>query len=346
MNHSENNLTALRWFAAALVFYGHAFHFSSTAPSMPTFLGWVPLGPLGVYIFFAISGYLITQSFERDPNMLRFLLRRCLRIFPALLVCTALSVFVLGPVATSLPLGEYFRHPDAWRYFTNTFLYLTYFLPGVFTENHYPVAVNGSLWSLPVEVAMYLLLLIVGMLRLPRVGYIIILVIFALLVKLWVLQTKDLLVFYRTDLRQLPNCGIYFWMGAVFFKYDIKRYFTLTHVVLVLSIWICLLRWPDLFVMASWVALPFCVLSFGLSTGSFLSRFTKIDYSYGIYIYAFPIQQLFMQLWPKMNFCLYLVLSGVAILIFAGCSWHFIEKPALSLKPLSQNKLSAISTGR
>ena len=80
----HNNLTALRWFAAGLVLYGHAFVFLGLPE--PLFLQWASMGPLGVYIFFAISGYLVAQSWQRDPSLPRFLAKRILRIFPGLLV--------------------------------------------------------------------------------------------------------------------------------------------------------------------------------------------------------------------------------------------------------------------
>ncbi len=78
----NNNLTALRWLAAMLVLYGYSFIF--LGPPEPVFMQWKPLGPLGVFIFFAISGYLVAQSWARDPHVLRFLVRRVLRIFSGL----------------------------------------------------------------------------------------------------------------------------------------------------------------------------------------------------------------------------------------------------------------------
>ena len=101
----HNNLTALRWFAACLVLYGHA-HALLGLPEV-LFLDIVPMGLLGVYIFFAISGYLVAQSWTRDPHVLRFLARRSLRIFPGLVVCTLLSVLVLGPLLTTLDANTY-----------------------------------------------------------------------------------------------------------------------------------------------------------------------------------------------------------------------------------------------
>ena len=155
-----NNLTALRWFAAGLVLYGHSFVFLGLPE--PLFLQWVPLGPVGVYTFFAISGYLVAQSWERDPHVLRFLARRILRIFPGLIVCTLLSVLVLGPWLTTLDAKTYWTNEHTRGYLTNIALYMTYHLPGVFAQNRLPHAVNGSLWSLPVEFFMYALLALLG----------------------------------------------------------------------------------------------------------------------------------------------------------------------------------------
>ena len=89
-SHS-NNLTALRWLAASMVLYGHSFVLLGLPE--PVFMGWAPMAPLGGFIFFAISGYLVAQSWESDPDAVRFLQRRTLRIFPGLIVCIALSVF-------------------------------------------------------------------------------------------------------------------------------------------------------------------------------------------------------------------------------------------------------------
>src|SRR5690606_11509196 len=94
-----------------------------------------------------------------DPHLGRFLMRRGLRLFPALIVLLALTVLVLGAMLTTLPLKEYATNGSTVRYFLyNAVLYPVYGLPGVFPDNPYPNAVNGSLWSLPVEVSMYLLL--------------------------------------------------------------------------------------------------------------------------------------------------------------------------------------------
>jgi peptidoglycan/LPS O-acetylase OafA/YrhL len=88
----QNNLNVIRLIGASLVLYGHSFVFIGL--QQPLFLSWVPLGALGVYIFFTISGNLIAESWDRDPHLLRFFARCALCIFPGLIMCMLLSVFI------------------------------------------------------------------------------------------------------------------------------------------------------------------------------------------------------------------------------------------------------------
>jgi peptidoglycan/LPS O-acetylase OafA/YrhL len=85
--------------------------------------------------------------------------------------------------------------------------------------------------------------------------------------------------------------------------------------------------------MASWVVLPFVVLAFGLSRHTWLSRWHERDYSYGIYIYAFPVQQTLVSFWPQMPLVPYLLSTLTITIALAAASWHFVEKPALKHKP-------------
>ena len=245
--HSDN-LTALRWMAASMVLFGHAFVFLGLPE--PMFMQWLPMGPLGVYIFFSISGYLVAQSWERDPSVIRFLIRRLLRIFPGLFVCTILSVLVLGPLLTEVSQAEYWSSPHTRGYFSNLYLYITYYLPGVFTHNRLPNAVNGSLWSLPVEFAMYLLIVLIGVVRAPKWGVLAAAVVFMVLSAGWAFQATEMLVMYRTDMRQLVLCGVYFFVGACINQFKLDRFFNLTNVVLAVIVWLAMSRWMVVFIMA------------------------------------------------------------------------------------------------
>jgi peptidoglycan/LPS O-acetylase OafA/YrhL len=332
-----NNLNMLRMVAALLVLLGHAYIFKGQKDFL--ILGTTPLGPLGVYIFFSISGYLIVQSWSRDPNVGRFLIRRCLRIFPGLLVCTLLTVFVLGPLVSKNSLSQYFSSPETYLYLRNIFLYIGYRLPGVFEQNIYPYAVNGSLWSLPVEFFMYLIVCFAGFLvntRLLTVA----LTLICLIGNIFFLYVpENRTVTYAVELRQLFVCGSFFWIGALICSFQLERYIDRS---LVCGLFFLCLLAANLSFGAVYTCLaitvPVASLAFGLDHSVFLGKLTQTgDYSYGIYIYAFPVQQTISYLFPSLSLVEFNCFSAVATLALAIPSWHFVENVALSFKPNSRN---------
>jgi peptidoglycan/LPS O-acetylase OafA/YrhL len=271
---NRNNLNVVRLGAAILVLYGHSFIFLGL-PN-PLFLSWLPLGVLGVYIFFTISGYLITESWDRDPNLLRFIARRMLRIFPGLIVCVFLSILVLGPVFTTLPLKKYLESQYTWGYLKNIGLYITYYLPGLFETNRVPNAVNGSLWSLPVEFLMYIFIAILGCLHVNRWAIAILGLISGIITLFWAQQTSQMIIVYATDLRQVFICGTYFLVGALFYKFDLKRFFSITSVTFAFISLVILTPLNGVLNLFAWVLLPTIVLAFGLSYSRILNRLTSI----------------------------------------------------------------------
>jgi peptidoglycan/LPS O-acetylase OafA/YrhL len=242
-------------------------------------------------------------------------------------------------MVTTLPLKQYLTHPVTWGYLDNLYLYITFGLPGVFEGNRFPGAVNGSLWSLPAEFAMYLLLALAGFIRSPRVAWAFIAVGLMALSALWAARTDDVLVFYRTDLRQVVLCGVFFWVGAVYQRYGVERFFSLANVCLAMFIWLASTRWPTAFMIVSWFVLPFVTLAFGLASSRWLAHLTHYDYSYGIYIYAFPIQQVLSMVWPVMNVWLHVALAVLLTTVCAAVSWHWVESQALKLKPRQRRAL-------
>ena len=151
----RNNFHFIRLASASLVVFTHAY--GLLALPVPTWFG-VRVSAFAVRIFFVVSGYLICESWNRDASVHRYLLRRFLRILPGLAVVVVLCALVLGPLLTERSLVEYFADPQFARYFWNIALAPSYNLPGVFVHNPLNAAVNGSVWTLPAEAAMYLLL--------------------------------------------------------------------------------------------------------------------------------------------------------------------------------------------
>ena len=330
--HAANNFDLLRLFAALLVLWMHAHVF--TGRPAPTFLSWVTLGPLGVFIFFVISGYLVSISWDADPHLGRFLARRSLRIFPALVVVILLSTFVLGPLVTTLPLADYFSHPHFFQYLANIVLYPVYSLPGVFEHMPYPFAVNGSLWSLPVEFLMYLILAAAGFLGGRRWTFVALAVAAAAATFPWALARPDPVVIWGMDLRQVVICGVYFAAGVCVHRFRLDRYLTPAGVCVAFVAMIAVERWTDASRVVSWIALPYVVLAFGLARSAAEPVFARLgDWSYGVYIYAFPIQQTVLYLVPDIGFPVYVALTLALTLAFGAASWHLIEKRALAFKP-------------
>jgi len=346
MKKHNNNMDLVRLIAAWLVLYGHSFVFLGLRESEPLFLSCLSLGPLGVFIFFTISGYLVTESWHRDPHLGRFFVRRSLRIFPGLTVCILLSVMVLVPLLTTLPLRDYLEHQHTRRYLCNIGLYISYHLPGVFETNLLPNAVNGSLWSLPVEFLMYVVVAILGILSRNRWVYVVLALGSASVSYFWA-QHANLIAIYAFDLRQVFLCGTYFWFGALFWAFDLKKYLSLSIVVLAFITLLCLEPWHELLRVAFWVLLPIIVLSFGLSYSPVLTWPTRTgDYSYGFYIYAFPIQQTVVYLIGDIHLGPYLIICTGLTLGCAVLSWHLIERRALGLKPGTSSILKDYDNGQ
>lgn len=332
MNPRKNNFDLVRLFAACLVIYSHSFTLLAM-PDRPVM--WITPGGLGVYIFFAVSGFLIAQSWDADPHLLRYLTRRALRIFPGLAVCVLLCVLVLGPAMTKLSPMEYFTHPLLRQYLGNIALHISYELPGVFSSNPYPRAVNGSLWTLPVEFSLYLLVALLGLaFRANRWAWLGAFVLFAAGCIFWAYLNPPMVIFYAMDTRHIAISGIYFVAGACFHKFGLTRYFSTSSVVAALVLLMCLVAWPVVERLASWILLPWAVLGFGLARSDKLMSLVKSgDYSYGVYIYAFPIQQTILSLFPGIQQPTFLLYSLAATFVAAALSWHLIEKPALGFKP-------------
>jgi peptidoglycan/LPS O-acetylase OafA/YrhL len=130
-------------------------------------------------MFFALSGFLVAASLERN-RLHHFLTLRVLRIVPALVVVVVLSALILGPVFTTLPLGQYLTSPELVRYFGNILALVHFTLPGVFENNPDPRLIASQLWTIPFEFECYLALAILSFSSLLRDRRAIVEVIFSL----------------------------------------------------------------------------------------------------------------------------------------------------------------------
>ena len=327
--HPSNNFDFVRIVAATCVLIGH--HFVFTGQGEPTFFSLHSLGTAAVLVFFSLSGYLVTKSWHTDPNVLRFAARRVLRIWPALTLVVVFVTLVVGPLVTIVPLREYFTHSVFLDYFNTFFLQVRYVLPGVFETNPHAWTVNGSLWTIPLEVRCYLVLAVLGLLGAMKRRSIFLLIAAAYFA--WYVYKSS------PDLRGAVHYGrelsTYFVAGAVWYCFEgswKKR--PLLYLALVLSA-------AAAMQLAGWrytallIALPYLVLWFGSASTPFLRRAGRWgDPSYGLYLFAFPIQQsVIFFAYPQMGFISTLLTAFASTVVIAYMSWHWVEKPALRLKP-------------
>lgn len=159
----DNHFNLLRMLAAAGVMVSHAFPLV-LGPGTPEPLAGLPglnLGTVCVFIFFAISGFYITRSYDRSGTARGFLVARVLRLWPALVVMLTLTLG-LAAVLTTAALPEFAF--SAAGYFARNVTMVTeqYGIAGVFADLPYPEAINGSLWSLYYEVCCYAIVLVAG----------------------------------------------------------------------------------------------------------------------------------------------------------------------------------------
>ncbi len=297
VNFFSNNFDFLRFFAATLVIAGHSYALlgTYTDPLAVISKGAIALGPLGLFIFFIISGFLITKSWLDSPNLVQYFKKRILRIFPGLAVAVLFSILVIGPIVTSLGLRDYFSNSQTWDYLRNIIMQTRLDLPGAFAD--LPVkAVNGSLWTLPVEFWMYIFIAMLGISRLlARKSSIVLFIIVLIIYFQWHIFSQARftnLVFINIAASEFARLGVYFFIGSAIYLY--KRYFvinnTLALLMLALSVASFGTAYSGLIMLISLSYLTIYVAYSPLFNR--LRHFGKYgDFSYGMYIYAFPIQQ-------------------------------------------------------
>ncbi|RDI99957.1 acyltransferase [Dyella solisilvae] len=320
--------------AALMVLSGHQYALMFLLEPRP--FGLVTMGTLGVLVFFVLSGYLVAQSWRRDPHPWRFAVRRFLRIWPGLGVVVVLTTFVVGPVFTEESLGAYFQDAQTWKYLEQLGLIQQPDLPGVFHGNVWSV-VNGSLWTIPLEVRWYAILMVAGAcgllsarLRVPL---------------LTVVVAYAFYMFVVFDVQRNPaaaypkpgfGCeyGCFFCYGVVLFHWQsawARRPLLLAACLGAMASVAAVLNYSYL---ALYLVLPFVVIWFGNRSTPWLSRAGRYgDLSYGIYIYAYLVQQsIIAVIGFRHGYALTLLISLLATLACAYASWHLVEKPALGLK--------------
>ena len=323
---SGNNFAALRLLAALVVLASH--HASFFGFDRPHVLG-VALGDVAVMTFFVMSGYLVAESWVRDPHLVRFGIRRALRLWPGIVVAT-IAIVVLGAAVTTLDATDYFSR-DVRRFISgNIQLKPIYVLPGVFSNTAVvstSAAVNGSWWTLPIDVKCYGYFMVLAAFGLRRKWLTVLALVIAGVVAGKAGSTGD-------GVRQLEYIYIACFFGGLSvrqFREQLGRASSLIAAAIALGFSCQLL---GLTLGIAWLATT--ILTIGIGTQSFpiMRSATKFgDLSFGLYLYGFAAQQTVFHVWPTSPpFVWTLLVAAAASLCCAWVSWHMVEFPALSLR--------------
>lgn len=352
-DRKNNSFDLMRFIFASLVIYSHAYPllFGASGSRGDILMRFsnnqTYFGAFSVNCFFIISGFLVLQSLLQSRSILNYLVKRMLRLLPALLICLLLSALVLGPFISNLSPQEYFFGRIGVSPFKYIFDNVTFFafaptfaIRDLFSQNPYPNAVNGSLWTLEFEFGFYLLLIILsffgffkhkkltvcltlflGLLNvlLNNLGF----KLFSLPINWW--------IFGGGVYASCLELSFYFLAGSTIYLFQDRIKFSYRNILLAFCVVLVSLKFGH-FNDFALIFLPYIVIA--LSIKSHIKLFTKFgDFSYGIYIYAFPIEQSLVKFFRSSLNAKTLTLYTFLITLFISVlSWKFIEKPALDLK--------------
>lgn len=317
--------------AALMVICCHS-PFKEKIPVIPIIFS----GEFAVSIFFCISGYLIIGSFLYSSGE-RYLRKRALRIMPALVVVNLIVAFIMGPLVSTLSIRDYFLNSSPYIYFIGTSLFFLTgrgIIRGVFEKNAIK-SPNGSLWTLFFEVACYFFVWILGKFNMLKTRVLLIfLVILVLLTEFNFKLTFPYTFRFNITYTQLFMCFIsgmivYLHKDKIidFIKNPILSYPILGILILIYAVG-CFANWSYLFLLPSVVYMTFFFAFCKIDLSKFGSKY---DLSYGVYIYAFPIQQILNQYFHHMGIFSVIIVMLLS-LACAFLSYNLVEKPFLNKK--------------
>lgn len=338
--NKQPNFDVLRLLFAALVIFSHSFELVRLPDPIQARIGSVSPGQLAVDGFFLISGYLITRSWIADPSVRRFLARRVLRIYPAFIVASVLSVFVAGPLG-AIP-HQYFADLEVGRFLRGLLVLRDPQTPRVFAGTSIEL-VNGAMWTISFEFRCYLIAMVLGILGLFRQRY----AVLALTVIMGIAICATAPASGATDpqhilfgVKALRVSDFMAWFATLFMtgsSYALFRdriRFAPVLWLIALSLFVVSIAHADTLRLGVLIFGSYVVFGIANAPALYGSNWLRhTDISYGLYLYGWPVQKLLEWYYPSLgpwSVCgLTLALAGS----LAFVSWHLIEKNALKIKP-------------
>ncbi len=331
----RNNFSALRLMMALAVLVSHAVFLATgqfSAEPLVALTGY-SLGQYGVQGFFILSGIVVTQSLVKRGDLVDYGRARALRIFPALIVCVLATALIVGPMFSTLGAATYFKSFAVVQYVLKTLSLSTGSaqLPGLFVTNPASGVVNQSLWTLKYEVACYLLLAglaaLVWQFEARRKLATAMAVVWAIVM----LVARPNLLHENAFVETFAYFALFFGTGVVAFLMRDTIKLAWPPMIVLFAVFVeCIdTRFAEI---ASALFMAYAIMWVAtLPMGRLRTFANSNDYSYGTYIYSYPVTQVILLLWPATTIiALVLMTTGVTLLL-ALLSWELVERPALSL---------------
>jgi peptidoglycan/LPS O-acetylase OafA/YrhL len=342
-NHYQNNFDFLRFVAASMVIISHSFPLTGLIE--PKLISGATLGYLGISIFFITSGFLITKSWDQEKIIKSFIWKRFLRIIPGLIFASIIVTFIIGPLVTTFNLIDYIFNIQTYRFFFFSLFFPAWNiipfdnLPGVFMTNPLSGFVNGPLWTLVYEEGMYMLVIIFGIIGFLYKKIIMIPLIlssFGVLIILHSIYSNMISIFVPGSLIGVVISGLtffcYFFIASLFYLNNKNNTYSIK-IFLILAIIFIISSFTVYFQFLAVIILPYIVLFIAHQKIPHINKFGKYgDFSYGMYIVAWPIQQVIVLFFPGLNIMYYIAFCFLFTFPLAYISWNFIESKALSRK--------------
>ncbi len=338
ISHKSNNFGFLRLLLAYLVILSHSPELidgNASRELLNRLTGSVTFGVFAVNGFFLISGYLICQSFDQSKTLFSYFLKRILRIYPAFVVIWILSVFVITPLAGQAHLLADINFLQWLRTLFKVFILSQPHVEGfMFTPEIQTL--NGSMWTIRYEFLCYLSIPLIALIGLNKRNVILLIILF--------LCTNVYLRYFDVNysismpfpisLQALTKLGLAFLVGMCFYQF---RQSLVWNPKIAISCFLTILVFMTMRPYAELALILFgsyllFYFAFHFKNERLQSIGTKNDISYGVYLYAWPVQAMFIKHDPSINPWLLTLYTIIIVSALGFLSWKLVEKPFLDMK--------------
>lgn len=333
LENRSNNFGFLRLLLATLVIIAHSAEILDQNRSreiLTNIFGTITFGELAIDCFFLISGYLILKSFLSSSTLKSYLMKRVLRIYPGFIVASLFCIFVLIPISGELHLIT--NTLKDW--FSAVIRMLTLNIPQV-KNTQYPT-LNGAMWSIWLEFVCYLCIPIVYITKFnkPKTYGILAVLMMSIFLITQISGKNIWLPHVRLDLHHTSRLMCAFLIGGLFYLLRDKVIWNKPITIGCTLLLLISLNFKNTAEIGLMTFGAYLLFNFALNYKNRLlnSIGGKVDISYGVYLYAWPVQIYVIKYYPHINLYVLMLVALIGASILGYLSWSLIEKPFIQLK--------------